>query len=219
VIRRSSYLAAAAAIFALVSLPARDDAQAASRSPAATDCATVNSSAVDHANMDHAAHLAAMKECDTALPTLPGQAAFGAIAEIVRLLEADPKTDWTRVNVEALRQHLIDMDEVTMHAAVSSHNVPGGLEMDVTGIGRTTDAIRRMAINHTRMLDQGSAYHATAVEIANGARLTVTAKQESDARTVALIRGLGFAGIMTEGNHHAAHHLAIARGDADPHGR
>jgi hypothetical protein len=57
------------------------------------------------------------------------------------------------------------------------------------------------------------------VEIANGARLTVTAKQESDARTVALIRGLGFAGIMTEGNHHAAHHLAIARGDADPHGR
>jgi hypothetical protein len=219
VIRRSSYLAAAAAIFALVSLPARDDAQAASRSPAATDCATVNSSAVDHANMDHAAHLAAMKECDTALPTLPGQAAFGAIAEIVRLLEADPKTDWARVNVEALRQHLIDMDEVTMHAAVSSHNVPGGLEMDVTGIGRTTDAIRRMAINHTRMLDQGSAYHATAVEIANGARLTVTAKQESDARTVALIRGLGFAGIMTEGNHHAAHHLAIARGDADPHGR
>jgi hypothetical protein len=219
VIRRSSYLAAAAAIFALVSLPARDDAQAASRSPAATDCATVNSSAVDHANMDHAAHLAAMKECDTALPTLPGQAAFGAIAEIVRLLEADPKTDWTRVNVEALRQHLIDMDEVTMHAAVTSHNVPDGLEMDVTGTGRTTDAIRRMAINHTRMLDQGSAYHATAVEIANGARLTVTAKQESDARTVALIRGLGFAGIMTEGNHHAAHHLAIARGDADPHGR
>jgi hypothetical protein len=160
-----------------------------------------------------------MKECDTALPTLPGQAAFGAIAEIVRLLEADPKTDWTRVNVEALRQHLIDMDEVTMHAAVTSHNVPDGLEMDVTGTGRTTDAIRRMAINHTRMLDQGSAYHATAVEIANGARLTVTAKQESDARTVALIRGLGFAGIMTEGNHHAAHHLAIARGDADPHGR
>jgi hypothetical protein len=219
VIRRSSYLAAAAAIFALVSLPARDDAQAASRSPAATDCATVNSSAVDHANMDHAAHLAAMKECDTALPTLPGQAAFGAIAEIVRLLEADPKTDWTRVNVEALRQHLIDMDEVTMRAAVTSHNVPGGLEMEVTGTGRTADAIRRMAINHTRMLDQGSEYHATAVEIANGARITITAKQESDARTVALIRGLGFAGIMTEGNHHAAHHLAIARGDPDPHGR
>jgi hypothetical protein len=219
VIRRSSYLAAAAAIFVLVALPARDDAQAASHSAAATDCAKVNNSAVDHANMDHAAHLAAMKECDTALPTLPGQAAFGAIAEIVRLLEADPKTDWTRVNVEALRQHLIDMDEVTMRAAVTSHNVPGGLEMEVTGTGRTADAIRRMAINHTRMLDQGSAYHATAVEIANGARLTVTAKQESDARTVALIRGLGFAGIMTEGNHHAAHHLAIARGDADPHGR
>jgi hypothetical protein len=221
VIRRSSYVAALAAIFALVALPARDDAQAASppRSPTATDCAKVNSGAVDHVNMDHAAHLAAMKECEAVLPTLPGQAAFGAIAEIVRLLEADPKTDWTRVNIEALRQHLIDMDEVTMHAAVTSHNVPAGLEMEVTGVGRTADAIRRMAINHTRMLDQGTVYHATAVEITNGARITVTAKQESDARTVAQIRGLGFAGIMTEGDHHAAHHLAIARGDADPHGR
>jgi hypothetical protein len=221
VIRQSSYLAAVAAIFVLVALPARDSAQASStsRSPAATDCAKVNGGALDHANMDHAAHLAAMKECESTLPTLPGQAAFGAIAEIVRLLEADPKTDWTRVNVETLRQHLIDMDEVTMRAAVSAHNVPGGLEMDVTGTGRTADAIRRMAINHARMLDQGSVYHAMALEIANGARITVTAKQESDERTVAMIRGLGFAGIMTEGNHHAAHHLAIARGDADPHGR
>jgi hypothetical protein len=27
---------------------------------------------------------------------MPGQDAFGAIAEIVRLLEADPATDWGR---------------------------------------------------------------------------------------------------------------------------
>ena len=50
---------------------------------------------------------------DVSVPTMPGQDAFGAIQEIVRILEADPKTDWSKVNLEALRQHLIDMKDVT----------------------------------------------------------------------------------------------------------
>jgi hypothetical protein len=182
------------------------------------DCAKA-AGTMDHANMDHAAHQAAMKECEAPRPTSPGQAAFGAISEVVRMLKADPNTDWSRVNVEALRQHLIDMDEVTMHAVVAQKNVPGGLEMEVTGTGRTADAIKRMAINHSRMLDQEGEYHASATEIANGARITITAIRPSDARMVAQIRGLGFAGLMTEGDHHAAHHLALARGESDPHGR
>ena len=47
------------------------------------------------------------------VPTMPGQEAFGTIQEIVRMLEADPATDWSKVNIGALREHLIDMDEVT----------------------------------------------------------------------------------------------------------
>ncbi len=42
------------------------------------------------------------------VPVLPGQDAFGAIQEIVRVLESDPKTDWSKVDLEALRQHLGD---------------------------------------------------------------------------------------------------------------
>lgn len=182
------------------------------------DCSKMSGAPADHANMDHAAHMAAMQTCPGALPTQPGQAAFGAIAEVVRMLEADPNTDWTRVNIEALRQHLIDMDDVTMHAAVAQRNIPGGVELTVTGAGRTAGAIKRMALNHTRMLDQASAYHATAAERSDGAVITVTAKDAGDSRLVAQIRGLGFAGLLTEGDHHAAHHLAIARGDMDPHG-
>src|SRR5574342_315696 len=53
-------------------------------------------------------------------PTLPGQDAFGAIAEVVRLLEADPDTDWSRVDLERLRQHLIDMNEVGLRSAVKA---------------------------------------------------------------------------------------------------
>src|SRR5438270_319404 len=46
---------------------------------------------------------------DTGAPTEPGQSAFAAIQEIVQILEGDSRTDWTKVNIEALRQHLIDM--------------------------------------------------------------------------------------------------------------
>jgi len=151
------------------------------------------------------------------VPTSAGNAAFGAISEIVRMLEADPHTDWSKVNVEALRQHLIDMDHVTMHSEVAQRSVPGGIQMDVTGSGRTMAAIRRMAVSHSKMLDQSAEYHAVAKEIPGGARIEVTAKDAANAGLVARIRGLGFAGIMTEGDHHARHHLALARGDALPH--
>jgi hypothetical protein len=53
------------------------------------------------------------------VPKEPGQDAFGTIQEIVQILEADPKTDWSKVNLEALRQHLIDMNEVTLKAETS----------------------------------------------------------------------------------------------------
>src|SRR4051812_38074313 len=60
-------------------------------------------------------------------PIQPGQQAFAAIAEAVRLLDADPATDWNMVDLDRLRRHLVDMDEVVMRAAVSQRRVPGGL--------------------------------------------------------------------------------------------
>jgi hypothetical protein len=35
----------------------------------------------------------------TTQPLLPGQDAFGTIQEIVRILERDPTTDWSKVNI------------------------------------------------------------------------------------------------------------------------
>jgi hypothetical protein len=51
---------------------------------------------------------------DGVVSTMPGQDAFGAIQEIVRLLEADPDTDWSKIDLVALREYLIDMSEVTL---------------------------------------------------------------------------------------------------------
>ena len=162
-----------------------------------------------HSTMDHSAHAASSSA--RGQPTSPGQSAYGAIAEIVRLLESDSSTDWSKVNLEALRQHLVDMDEVTLRAQVEQRAVPGGSSMNVTGTGRTVDAIRRMTTAHARTLASLGMSAATA-EIPNGVRLTVTAKDPRDQTLIAKIRGLGFIGVMTLGDYHGAHHLAIARG-------
>jgi hypothetical protein len=144
--------------------------------------------------------------------TAGGQYAFATISEIVRILKADPATDWSKVNLEILRQHLIDMDDVTMRAAATRRNVPGGLQMEITGTGRTAAAIKRMVTAHAHVLAEHTPYKPTVRDIPGGVRLTVVAKDTSSAATVAMIRGLGFAGIMVEGEHHAEHHLMMARG-------
>jgi len=146
------------------------------------------------------------------VPTAPGQDAFGAIQEIVRMLEADPATDWSTVDLERLRQHLIDMNEVTLRASVKATPVPGGLSMEVTGAGRTEEAIRRMVMPHTAELDAMPEWSAASTAIPGGLRLVVTARTPDDAKTIARIRGLGFVGLLTQGAHHQRHHLAMARG-------
>lgn len=145
-----------------------------------------------------------------------GQAAFGAMAEVVRALEADAATDWSKVNMEALRQHLIDMDEVVLRASVKATQVPGGVSMDVTGAGRTGQSIRAMLIPHSAELDAMPAWSAKTEPIPDGVRMVVVARDPADAKTIALIRGLGFAGLLVQGGHHSPHHLAMAKGETLP---
>jgi len=154
------------------------------------------------------------------VPTVPGQDAFGAIVEIVRILDADPQTDWSHVDLERLRQHLIDMNEVVLRAEVKTSPVPGGLLMDVIGVGRTESAIRAMLVPHATELDQMPGLAAKTEPIAGGVRLTVTARDAEDGKAVARVRGLGFIGLLTLGAHHQSHHLAMARGQTMPgHGQ
>jgi hypothetical protein len=161
----------------------------------------------------HAQHMQAMHGMAGG-PTMPGQDAFGAIAEIVRILEADQATDWSRVDLERLRQHLIDMNEVVLRSAVKQAPIPGGLAMEITGSGRTEQAIRAMVVPHVVELDRMAEWSARAETLPGGVRLVVVAERPDDAKLVARIRGLGFAGLITQGAHHQAHHLAMAKGEA-----
>jgi hypothetical protein len=148
-----------------------------------------------------------------ALPTQPGQSAFAAIQEIVAMLEADPKTDWSRVNIEALRQHLIDMDNVTLRATVAMEPIEGGARFTVTGAGPVTDSIRRMVTAHAATMSGTGGWTFVAMEVPDGAVLTVTVGNAAD---VTKLRSLGFIGVMTRGMHHQMHHLMLASGE-NPH--
>ena len=150
-------------------------------------------------------------------PNMPGQDAFGAISEVVQMLDADPSTDWSKVDLERLRQHLIDMNEVVLRSQVKQSEVPGGLVMDVTGTGSTEQAIRAMLVPHAAELDRMPAFAAKTEPIPGGVRLTVTAKAPDDAKAVARLRGLGFIGLLTVGAHHGPHHLAMAKGETFAH--
>jgi hypothetical protein len=143
-------------------------------------------------------------------PTMLGQDAFGAIQEIVQILDADPKTDWSKVDLEALRQHLINMNDVTLRADAAPKEIDGGLEIAVTGSGRTLVAIQRMVPAWVQTMNGYHGWSTKAASLPNGELLTVIA---TDPKEVRHIRGLGFIGLLVSGSHHQPHHLAIAKGE------
>ncbi len=146
-------------------------------------------------------------------PIETGQSAFAAIAEIVQILSDDPSTDWTEVNIQALRDHLVDMELVTTEANVRTQSGGRIVEFNITGAGDVADAIERMAIAHSPMLEMATGWAVTAEPSSSGAtmRIEVETDQELDRVT-----GLGFFGVMSIGAHHQTHHLQLAMGE-DPH--
>ena len=140
-----------------------------------------------------------------------GQSAFAAIQEIVAKLMADPTTDWSRVDIEALRQHLIDMDNVTLRARVGVEEIEGGARFEATSEdAAVTSSIRAMVPAHAATMDDVEGWTMQASEIPGGAALVVTGADPDR------IRALGFIGVMTVGMHHQAHHHALAAGQ-NPH--
>jgi hypothetical protein len=146
-------------------------------------------------------------------PTMPGQDAFGTIAEVVQILEADPATDWSKVNIGALREHLIDMNEVTLRAVATERALDNGVEIAVTGEGRTGEAIKRMLPAHAHELSQ-IGWTVQTEDLPNGVKLVVTS---TDPQQAIKFKALGFMGIMVQGTHHQIHHLMMAKGELANH--
>ena len=149
------------------------------------------------------------------VPSEAGNDAFGTVQEIVAILEADASTDWTRVDLEALRQHLLDMRDMTLNVVVESQeSIPNGSRSVVRPTTeRAADALTRIFQGHPHQLMMESGWSMKATESDGSWIITTTT---SNASEVDRLRGLGYIGLMAAGNHHQAHHLAIAKGD-DPH--
>lgn len=160
------------------------------------------------AGMNHAAHAMPAGATPQA-PAEAGQSAFAAIQEIVALLMKDPTTDWSTVDIEKLRRHLADMDNVTLRSDVKSEAIPTGARFTVTGQGAVRDSIRRMVSAHAQTMDGVNGWRFSAEDAGDGAVLTVTV---TDPKDIAVVRALGFIGVMTVGAHHQRHHLMIATG-------
>jgi hypothetical protein len=165
-----------------------------------------------HGGMDHHGMMG-MQGGFNGQPTMPGQDAFGAIQEVVQILDSDPTTDWSKVNIAALREHLIDMNEVTLHAAATEQPLANGIEIAVTGEGRTLLALKRMVPAHVGELVR-IGWNAKTEDLPNGVKLTVTS---DDPKLMTKLKALGFMGIMVQGGHHQPHHLMIAKGEFHTH--
>jgi hypothetical protein len=140
--------------------------------------------------------------------TEPGQGAFAAIGEIVAALQADPNTDWSMVSIDTLREHLRDMNVVTIDAKVVTEDIDGGVRFTITGAPEVFPSIQRMALGHAAFMQGKNGWQYEAVKQENGAVMNIVVP-EAD---LAQLKGLGFFGMLASGMHHQPHHWAMASG-------
>lgn len=147
-------------------------------------------------------------------PDEVGQGAFAALAEIVALLESDPQTDWSTVDIDGLREHLVDMNQLTLNARVSKQVGEQEVVFTVSGTGATLGAIQRMVPAHSAQLARATPWQTETKMIGSGVVFTLRSQQASELQKIA---GLGFFGIMAVGNHHQRHHWQMAIGKGHFH--
>ena len=172
---------------------------------AATPLAAQHANHADHSDQVSPGTVA------TGLPTEPGDGAFAAISEIVAILSEDPETDWSHVDIDGLREHLVDMNQLVLGASVRAERLPDGLRMRIEATGRPGEAASRMVSAHGPVLAAETGWQSEIVRDGDEIVWTVKGTDEDD---VARIHALGFFGLMATGDHHRMHHLAMARGAA-----
>lgn len=158
----------------------------------------------------HDNHDPVMSHGSLLLPVETGQSAFASLAEVVSILEADPKTDWSTVSIDTLRAHLVDMDRVTLSSTVNTQILDDQrISFQVTGVGRTLKAIQTMLPAHATMVSESTDWKIDVKPKPDGLTLVV---DPGSPQALEKLKGLGFFGFMTIGAHHQLHHLQIATG-------
>jgi len=147
--------------------------------------------------------------------TEAGNDAFGTIQEVIRKLKNNPDTDWSKVNIEALRAHLSDMQDMTFNIEVlSQKNIPNGVEATIKATTpRAYSALKRVFIAHPIQLKMDTGWDMKVEERNKNFIIKTTTSKQNE---INKIRGLGYIGLMAYGTHHQPHHWMMANGQ-NPH--
>jgi hypothetical protein len=147
--------------------------------------------------------------------TAPGNDAFGAIQEAIRELDADPKTDWSSVNLEGLRLHLVDMHNFTINVEVLSQRpIENGFEAVIRPTTKISEAsLDRVLAVHPMQMKKETGWEMKVSKKGDLFTLKVTTSNPAE---ISRLRGLGYIGIMAVGEHHQGHHWGMVKG-SNPH--
>ncbi|MBL1421754.1 MAG: hypothetical protein COC24_014690 [Alphaproteobacteria bacterium] len=167
-----------------------------------------------YAEETHKGHEGHKMAQQIATPTEAGQSAFAAIAEIVGMLNEDPNTDWDKVNIDKLRNHLVDMNELTLNAEVSKTVSQSAVIFAISGAPRTLKAIKAMVPAHAVELNKIDGWQVDVEIKTNSVIMRVSG---DDAGVLAKVNALGFFGMMATGAHHQPHHWGMATGTMTGH--
>lgn len=169
----------------------------------------VSASAVGQTHKGHTGGMS-HAHASTELPSETGQSAFAAIAEVVTLLENDPHTDWSTIDIDALRDHLVNMNQLTLSASVTTQELDQQtIQFQVSGQARTLQAIQAMIPTHAQMVSTLNDWGIVVINKPDGVTLEVSPRSTED---YIKLKALGFFGFITIGAHHQFHHLQIAKG-------
>lgn len=118
------------------------------------------------------------------------------------------------VNLEALRQHLLDMKAFTEEVEVISEKpVENGVEIQVQPrTERAVGALKRLLSMHPAMLNKEKGWTMETERQGNQWTIICTTMGKTE---VEKIRALGYIGLLTQGAHHQLHHWMIANGEMD----
>ena len=139
-----------------------------------------------------------------------GQSAFAALIEIVALLENDEQTDWSRVDLDSTRAHLLDMHHVILNTEASASIIDNlTIRFDIRANKESISSVHRMIPTHGRFIEQSRGWTIVSELDDAGASLKISVTDNS---TLKKLNALGFYGFMALDSHHQAHHLQIALG-------
>ena len=175
-----------------------------------------------HADMEHSSDMNhdtpiednTTHQESTAILSEAGTDPFALIQEVIALLEANPDTDWSVINIEALRSHLVEMQDMTLNVNVEQQPINLGFMAVITPTtDRALESMIQVLSAHPSQMKVETGWDMTVTNNNGAFTISVTTDQLLD---VDKIRGLGYIGIMAYGNHHQPHHWAMASGE-NPH--